>query len=289
MKVDNAIILAAGTSSRFAPLSFERHKGLTVVKNEVLIERQIVQIKAAGVSDIYIVTGYKAEQFEYLKEKYGVRLIYNPDYLSRNNNGSIWAVRDLLSASYICSADNYFLDSPFEAEVDESYYAAEYAEGHTFEWCMEVDGKGYISNVSIGGADAWYMMGHTFWSPEFSHEFLDILAEEYNIPGTQDKLWERIFMAHLDRLKMKIRKYPPGMIFEFDTLDELRHFDNSYIHDTHSSIIKTIAKSLNVFEKDVTQIHEIKGDNAEAVGFRFVTPDGQYKYMYHDCLIIQEV
>ena len=32
MKVDNAIIMAAGTSSRFAPLSYESHKAMTVVK-----------------------------------------------------------------------------------------------------------------------------------------------------------------------------------------------------------------------------------------------------------------
>ena len=35
MRVDNAIIMAAGTSSRFAPLSFEKHKAMTVVKGEV--------------------------------------------------------------------------------------------------------------------------------------------------------------------------------------------------------------------------------------------------------------
>ena len=50
MKVDNAIIMAAGTSSRFAPLSRERHKGLTVVRGEVLIERQIEQLLAYQVS-----------------------------------------------------------------------------------------------------------------------------------------------------------------------------------------------------------------------------------------------
>ena len=43
MLVDNAVIMAAGTSSRFAPLSYERHKGLTEVRGEVLIERQIRQ------------------------------------------------------------------------------------------------------------------------------------------------------------------------------------------------------------------------------------------------------
>ena len=40
MKVDNAIIMAAGTSSRFAPLSFERPKALIEVRGEILIERQ---------------------------------------------------------------------------------------------------------------------------------------------------------------------------------------------------------------------------------------------------------
>ena len=62
-KVDNAIIMAAGTSSRFAPLSYERPKALIEVKGEVLIERQIKQLLAAGVGDITVVTGYMADKF----------------------------------------------------------------------------------------------------------------------------------------------------------------------------------------------------------------------------------
>ena len=124
MRVDNAIIMAAGTSSRFAPLSYEKHKAMTVVKGEVLIERQIEQLIAAGVPELYIVTGYKAEQFSYLVPKYGVKLIHNQDFLKRNNNGSIWAARNVLGNSYICSADNYFCTNPFEAYTEDSYYAA---------------------------------------------------------------------------------------------------------------------------------------------------------------------
>ena len=78
-KVDNAVIMAAGTASRFAPLSYEMHKALITVKGEVLIERQIRQLKEAGVPEIYIVTGYKSEQFEYLKEKFGVHLVHNSE------------------------------------------------------------------------------------------------------------------------------------------------------------------------------------------------------------------
>ena len=92
-KVDNAIIMAAGTSSRFAPLSYERPKALIQVKGEVLIERQIRQLQEAGIRDIYVVTGYKGELFSYLEEKFGVHIVHNPDYLTRNNNGSIYECR----------------------------------------------------------------------------------------------------------------------------------------------------------------------------------------------------
>ena len=44
-KVNNAVILAAGPSSRFVPLSLEMPKGLFKVKDEVLIERQIKQLQ----------------------------------------------------------------------------------------------------------------------------------------------------------------------------------------------------------------------------------------------------
>ena len=101
MRVDNAIIMAAGTASRFAPISYEKPKALIKVKGEVLIERQIRQLEEAGINEIIIVTGYKAEQFEYLKEKFGVILVHNPDYLTRNKNASIYAVKDYLKVVYL--------------------------------------------------------------------------------------------------------------------------------------------------------------------------------------------
>ena len=80
--VKNAVIMAAGTSSRFAPISIERPKALINVKGEILIERQIKQLKESGIYDISIVVGYKHESFSYLKDKFNVKLIDNPYYLS---------------------------------------------------------------------------------------------------------------------------------------------------------------------------------------------------------------
>lgn len=280
MKVDNAIIMAAGTSSRFAPLSYESHKAMTVVKGEVLIERQINQLRDAGVPKIYIITGYKKEQFDYLVKKYDVELIHNPDYLKRNNNGSIWVAKSVLANSYICSSDNYFSKNPFETDVDDAYYAAEYSEEPTNEWCITEDGNGYIDSVTIGGAKAWYMLGHTFWSREFSNIFVSILEKEYYNKETTGKLWEEIYMEHLDVLKMRIRKYEPGVIFEFDTMDELRRFDATYVTDTRSYLIKKVAGRIGSTEDRIVNITALKNETAEAIGFEFDCEKEHFKYTY---------
>lgn len=283
MRAENAVIMAAGTSSRFAPLSYEKPKGLITVKGEVLIERQIRQLKEAGIDDIYIVTGYKAEAFHYLASEFGVKFRHNPDYETRNNNASIRAAEDILSNTYVCSADNYFSENPFTQEAGCAYYSAVYSDGPTKEWCLETDRGGWITSVRIGGGNSWYMLGHTFWDSSFSAAFIQILDSIYDRPETADKLWETIYMEHLDDLHMKIRKYPPGLIFEFDTLDELRAFDASYIDDTGSKILKKIAGDLGVRERDLTHITSLRDvKTAEAAGFTFIAagPGAGRKYTY---------
>lgn len=278
MKVDNAIIMAAGTASRFAPLSYEKPKALVEVRGEVLIERQIRQLRDAGIEEVVVVTGYKAEQFEYLKDKYGVVLINNPYYLTRNNNSSIYAAREYIKNSYICSSDNYFITNPFESDVDESYYSAVYMEGETGEWCISEDG-GWIKDVKVGGEDSWVMLGHVFWSESFSRSFLHILEDEYEWPETADKLWETIYIEHINELPMKIRKYPADFIFEFDTLDELREFDTSYITNTRSEILKKVAGELGVEEKEIRSVKAFKDKDNAAAGFTFKTGK-KYRYYY---------
>lgn len=282
-KVDNAIIMAAGASSRFVPLSYEMPKALIPVRGEVLIEREIRQLKEAGVPEIILVVGYRKEQFAYLADKFGVKIIENPDYNIRNNNSTIHAVREYLGNTYICSSDNYFTQNPFEAEVSEPYYAAVYADGKTPEWCMQEDAEGYVSEVTIGGSNAWYMLGHVFWDKTFSEKFLQILDREYDLPETADLLWEAIYRKHLDELKLKIRRYPSDVIFEFDSLDELREFDPSYWENTHSAIIRRLAAELGGKESELTGFTAVKDANGiEAIGCSFEYRGKKYEYSYEN-------
>ena len=52
-----AVILAAGSSSRFQPLSNNRHKGLTEVLGKPIIEHTVEELENLGIDDVVIVQG----------------------------------------------------------------------------------------------------------------------------------------------------------------------------------------------------------------------------------------
>lgn len=279
IKVENAVIMAAGLSSRFVPISYEYPKSLITVKGQILIERQILQLKEAGINDITIVVGYKKELFYYLIDEFQVKIFENSDYASHNNHSTIYAVKEKLGNTYICSADNYFTQNVFEAYVNRAYYSAIYEEGETTEWCIETDETGLITDLKIGGKDSWIMLGHAFFSRDFSKKFVRILEEVYENPETKELLWESIYLNHINELDLYIRKYSEEIIFEFDTLDELRIFDPQYIDSTGSLILKSICEQLNCNESDITRFSPIKKDG-ETIGFDCFIKGTAYSYYY---------
>lgn len=274
----NAIIMAAGTSSRFVPLSVERPKGLIEVKGEILIERQIQQLKEAGIIDITLVVGYKAFMFDYLRDKYDVEIVYNEDFTLYNNTSSLIRVVDKLDNTFICSSDNYFSGNVFIKESVDSYYSAMYAEGNTNEYCLIINEKNQITGVTVGGHDSWYMVGHVFFNREFSERFRKILIDEYEDETTKQGYWEDLYIRYIDQLpRMIVNRYNEGDIQEFDSLDELRMFDESYIKDTRSSIVKHICRQLKAEESCIHSFKNIK-HKGNYLYFQFKVGDSVYEY-----------
>lgn len=278
-KVDNAVILAAGLSSRFAPISYEKPKGVLRVRGEVLIERQIEQLREAGITDITVVVGYKKEYFFYLRKKYGVTLVNNDEYASRNNNGSLWRVRGCLGNTYVCSSDDYFTQNPFDAYVFKAYYSAQHAEGPTKEWCMETGAGGRITKVTVGGSNSWYMLGHVYFDRAFSERFVKILEEEYDRPETVDMLWEDLYIEHIKELDMVLRPYPAGAINEFDSLDELRAFDPHFLENVDSEIFDNIVAVLGCTKAEIHDVYPLK-QGLTNLSCHFATNDGEYVYRH---------
>jgi len=278
-KVKNAVIMAAGMSTRFAPLSYEKPKALLQVKGEILIEREIRQLQEAGISDITVVAGYMKEKLFYLAEKFNVRIVINEDYYRYNNTSSLILVSDIADNTYICSSDDYFAENVFEPYVYRSYYAAAYSPGDTDEYCITQDRSGRITDVTIGGSSSWYMVGQAYFSRDFSSKFFRILRDEYYLPETKNELWENLYMRHIDELDIYIREYEPDMIREFDSLEELRDFDSAYIENTDSAIFKNIGSILHSRDCDIVDIYPIKAGMTNT-SFHFRAGDKQYIYRH---------
>ena len=171
----NAIILAAGKSTRFAPFTYEKPKGLFIVRGEVLIERQINQLIEAGIKDIYIVLGYMKEKFFYLEQKYDeVKLIVNNTYGKFGNIYSLYVAREFLANTFVCCADHYFLKNPFldNNEDNKSYRSCAYIEGNFREFGVDYSDDDIITGCYIGGENKMAMVGHAYFNEKFSKRFI---------------------------------------------------------------------------------------------------------------------
>ena len=278
-RVTNAVIMAAGESTRFAPVSYERPKGLLVVKGEVLIERQIRQLREAGINDIIVVVGYRQEQFFYLEDAFGVRIVVNSEYKERNNHSSLKAAEAFLDNTYICSADNYFSENPFEPYVYQGYYSAVWCDGCTDEWGLVATPTGRIIEAVRGVSDTWIMMGHAYWDRDFSLRFKAIMNAVYHHPETPPKLWEAIYADHIADLTLQLRTYPPGVIAEFDTLDDLRAFDQDFITNIDSAILDNICATLSCRRADLSDFTPMTGGLTN-MSFHFTYQGAEYVYRH---------
>lgn len=280
-KVSNAVIMAAGMSSRFVPLSYEKPKGLLRVNGQVLVERQICQLKEAGISDITLVVGYMKEQFFYLQQKYGVSIVTNEDYYRYNNTSTLMCVPDKLSNTYICSSDNYFKTNVFNSYEYSAYYSTLYANGPTDEWCVKTDRRGRIIDATIGGRDSWYMLGHVYFDKNFSEKFLSFLKADYKNELTKKKLWEEVYIDHIKHLDMYAKHFDENDILEFDSLDDLRKFDKDYLENTNSRILKNICNALRCKESEITEISTIN-NSPSGITFKFSCKKNTYIYRHPD-------
>lgn len=287
-KVDNAIILAAGVSSRFVPLCFERPKGLLPVNGEVLIERQIRQLHEKGITDITIVVGFMKDKFYYLQEKYGVNIIETGDYRIRNNHASIWAARKKLGNTIITSSDLYFNENIFQSYAYDAFYCSVYKEGATEERGIQTDGYDKILATFYDAADTWVTLGYAYFNRRFTEKFIEILSWEFDKPQTICKFWADIQDEHLSELYMYAKRVDSNVIYEFDCLEELREFDNTYFVDSGSKLMKMIASELNTTEGELSKFAPITKEDLSK-GFTFTFQQKKYICKINSELEILEV
>ncbi|MCQ2801534.1 MAG: phosphotransferase [archaeon] len=276
-KVNNAIILAAGLSSRFVPISYDKPKALLVVDGLPLIEHIILKLKEKDINNIYIVIGYKSELFFYLKDKYGVNLIFNPEFNIKNTHASINVVKEHLANTYIVCGDNYFKENLFHQYEYESFYGSIFLKEKSFERGFILDKNDYVIDTNKPTLNQWVMWGHAYFDKNFSKEFVKLLNQYYGNPAIDNYYWETIYIENLDKLKMKAQKYSNDVIYEFDSINDLIAYDKNAFKTNNNFSLSLMCKVFNCPIESFSNFEQIKSGLSNR-NFTFYCNDQKYVF-----------
>ncbi|MBE6013859.1 MAG: phosphocholine cytidylyltransferase family protein [Lachnospiraceae bacterium] len=229
-QIKRAIILAAGEGKRLRPVTLSTPKPLIKVNGTRFIDYIIGALKSNGIHEIYIVTGYKKEQFiETYKEDSDITIIENPYYLDGNNITSIYVARDYLEDTFIIEGDQIINNTDiFKSEIDKSGYAATYMD-HAPEWAINVE-QGRITNFSIDEGDRCHrLFGISMWNAEDGKRLRELVRAQFEDIKDLDVYWDELALSRCNSdFDLGIREVGPKDIIEVDTLDELIEIDSSY-------------------------------------------------------------
>lgn len=230
-RVKRAIIMAAGIGKRMRPVTFETPKPLIRVNGVRMIDTAVRGLHANGIEEIYVVVGYRREQFEILEKEYpGLKLVANPYYDVCNNIASLYVAREYLESAIILDGDQMIYNPDALApEFERSGYNAVWTKEPTDEWLLQTE-NGVITHCSrTGGVRGWQLYSISRWSAEDARKLRAHLEEEFEEKKNRQIFWDDVALfCHPEDYQLGIREMQAGDVAEVDSLWELMQLDSSY-------------------------------------------------------------
>ncbi|MCX7823615.1 MAG: HAD-IIA family hydrolase [Syntrophobacterales bacterium] len=162
--VKDCVILAAGIGSRLRPITFEKPKCLVKVQGIPIIIHQLRAYIDAGIKNINVAVGYKADLVQEEVRKYliksdfwdvNVNFVVNEDYDVTNNMFSLYLVMKqvgLYGKSFLLSNGDVVYEHSIIRDVSESketdLIVADKNSYNIESMKVTVDGLGYVSGIS---------------------------------------------------------------------------------------------------------------------------------------------
>ncbi|KEH94437.1 CTP--phosphocholine cytidylyltransferase [Clostridium massiliodielmoense] len=222
-----AIILAAGKGTRLRPLTEFTPKPLIKVNGKPIIERQIECLIEKGIKEIIIVTGYLAEKFYYIVEKYdyiNIKLVYNENYDKFNNIYTMYLVKEYLKDTYVLDGDVYINNNFISSNLNRSTYFGIKKNSFEDEWVI-YDKNSKIANIKVESSINDYktiLSGISYWSREEGNIINDILEETLKKDIWKNLYWDNIVKDNLSKMDIYLNKINSDDCFEIDSIKDLK-------------------------------------------------------------------
>lgn len=252
-KPRNAVILAAGYGMRMVPINVEVPKGLLQIKSEPLIERVIKQLHQVEIYEIYIVVGFMKEKYEYLIDKYNVNLIFNKEYVTKNNLHSLNCICEKIGNTYIIPCDVWFKNNPFSNHEWYSWYMVtdQIDERST----VRVNRKQMLVNLKKGQLGN-KMIGVSYILINEAN-LLKRKLKEYSEDRAYDQAyWEEAFLTKSQE-KIVAKLANSDEVYEINTYEQLRELDRDSAH-LESDAIELISQVFLCEKEEIVNIKALK-------------------------------
>lgn len=184
-----------------------------------MVEQQIRFLHEIGVRDITLVSGYRADKLDYLKEAYGVDIVHNDKYDIYNNIYSLFLVRERFADTYVLEGDVYMPSNCLKTDLEQSTYFAAYSDNYHNEWGLSIDGDGQVLEIRPQDGSGYILSGISYWTrPDafLIRERIEVLVEEGN---SESLFWDDAVLQLQGQLRIQCL---PARIFEIDTEQELK-------------------------------------------------------------------
>ena len=228
--ISRAIIIAAGEGKRLRPVTETTPKPLVEVNGTRIIDTSIKALKDKGIHDIYIVTGYKKEQFYKAYESDpDIHILENPYYMEGNNITSMYVAREYLPGAFVIEGDIMVKNNRlFNVEISQSTYCGKWHE-HTPEWAARVN-EGRIISCSTKGADnSFQIWGISKWTQDDGYHLSELIRKQFEEIKDWSIYWDEIaLIQHVNEFDIGICEITKADLIEIDTVQELADIDSTY-------------------------------------------------------------
>ena len=249
----NVIILAAGYGLRMVPINQNKPKALLTVDGQPLIERQIEQLHQVGITDITIVVGFMKEAFDYLTDKYNVKLVYNKDYAIKNNLYSLACVSAKISDTYIVPCDLYCLTNPFDKYENYSWYMVnELIDENSPVRVTRTGLLDYSKNQKSGNT----MTGIAYINADDALILKDRIKELCADKENDNEFWETALFEKTD-IEVAAKVVKSTEVVEINSYEQLRDLD-CYSTELQNESISVICKVFGCSNEDINDINTLK-------------------------------